>query len=315
MTETRPELSVVLQVGGQRPRAVECLASLLGQDQIARMEIILLDYGLGGHKPLQGSDHPAVRVIGRTEYEPFGTSRALGVQHARAAVVAFIEDHCVALDGWARSIIAAHNQGWKVIGCEMHTGNPGIGISDAIALMNYARWLPPARSGVESLLPGHNVAYDRELLLSFRGRLPELLNCDPLLMWKIQEMGHDLYLEQGMKVAHTNETEVGVIARGYYNWNRLFAVNRAASFKWPALKKFAWVALFPLIPPVRIAKLLVFLLRRRPGLLGSFLRSLPVQVIAQYAAAVGQAVGFLSGPGEAAVKFLDYELNQVRRVA
>ena len=59
-------------------------------------------------------------------------------------------------------------------------------ISDAIALMNYARWLPPARSGVESLLPGHNVAYDRELLLSFGGRLPELLNCDPLLMWKIQ---------------------------------------------------------------------------------------------------------------------------------
>jgi len=312
MTERRPALSVVLQVGGERARAAECLASLLGQGPLAAMEILLLDYDRE-QGMLPGADHPAVQLLERPAYESIGFGRAFGVEHARAPVVAFIEDHCVALDGWADAILAAHAQGWKAIGCEMHNGNPGIGISDSIALMNYARWLPPARRGVDSLLAGHNVAYDRELLLSFGERLPELLCSDPLLQWKMQQAGYQLFLEPAMKVAHKNETDIATIARGYYYWNRVFAINRAALFSWSTPRKLLWLVMFPFIPPVRIFKLMLYLLRERPRLLGTFVRSLPVQLAAQYAAAFGQAVGFTFGAGDAATAFLEYELNQPRR--
>ena len=304
-----------MQAGEERLRAKACLASLIRQEPIEQMEIILLDYALKEHGILPGANHPSVDLIERPRYESIGVSRALGAQRAHAPVVAYIEDHCVALEGWAQAIITAHDQGWKAIGCEMHTGNPGAGISDAIALMNYARWLPPARRGVDSLLPGHNVAYDRQLLLSFGDRLADLLCSDPLLQWKIQQAGYDLFLEPGMKVAHTNETDIGTIVRGYYYWNRVFAVNRAALFSWPTAKKVLWVTLFPLIPPVRIFKLMAYLLRERPNLLPSFASSLWVQVVAHYAAAAGQAAGFLFGKGCAEVEFLKYELNQPRRSA
>lgn len=315
MPDPKPELSVILQVGGERERARNCLASLLGQNIVDRMEIILLDYGLETHPPLTASDHPAVKLIQRPSYEPIGKSRALAVREASAPIVAFIEDHCLAFDGWAQAIVLRHHDGWKAIGPEMHTGNPGVGISDAIALMNYAKWLPPARAGIMDLLVGHNTAYDREILESFGEHLDDLLRCDPLLQWKIQERGFDLYLDPHMKVAHINETEMRTIMSGYFYWNRMFAPTRAAEFSWPVIKRLLWVVLFPLIPLVRIAKLFLYLVRDRPQLLGRYLNSLPVQIVAQYAAAIGQAIGLVRGIGTAEEDFLRYELNQIRRIA
>jgi hypothetical protein len=314
MTNQGFDLSVVLQVGGERERAGNCLESLLRQEIIDRMEIILIDYGLDAFPPLPSSDHPAVRLLPRPAYEPFGQSRALGVREATAPVVAFIEDHCVAFSGWAKAIVDVHSQGWIAIGCEMHTGNPGVGISDAIALMNYAHWLPPTRTGVHPLLVGHNAAYDRELLLSFGEQLPDLLRCDPVLQWKLQEMGYELYLDSRIRIAHVNETELGAIALGYFQWNRLFAPTRAAVFHWPILKRMVWFMLSPLIPWTRLVKLFAYALRARRGWMGVYFRSLPVQFIAQSAAAFGQAVGLALGIGNAGTAFLYYELNQVRRV-
>ncbi len=62
--------------------------------------------------------------------------------------------------------------------------------------------------------------------------------------------------------------------------------------------------LSPLIPGSRLAKLLVYTLRERKDLLGLYLRSLPVQLVAQISAACGQAVGLLFGLGNAETVFL-----------
>lgn len=309
----KPILSIVLQVGGQRERSERCLASLLDQESIEQIEIILIDYGLGSFPPLRGSDHPSVMTIPRPEYEAFGFSRSLGVQKAGAPVVAFIEDHCIVDRGWAAAIVGAHSQDWKAIGGEVYVANSGVGISDAIAVMNYARWLAPARTGIYELLVGHNTAYDRQALLDFEDDLPLMLRCDPVLQWKLREEGHFAYLDDAIKFAHINETEIAPITRGYFLWNRMFAPTRARVFKWSPARRFAWIILSPLIPLVRITKQFAFILINRPSLLRDFLRSIPVQFIAQSVAAAGQTTGLIFGVGDAATSFLHYELNQVRR--
>ena len=314
MSHFQPDLSIILQVGGKRERAAQCLSSLLQQEILDHLEIILLDYEPGSYPPLEGSEHPIVRTINRPAYEPIGLSRAIGVQEANAPVVAFIEDHCIAYAGWAQAIVEAHAQGWMAIGCEVHTANSGIGISDAIALMNYAKWLSPARSGIHDLLVGHNTAYDRNALLEFGDRLALMLRCDPVLQWKLQEEGHALFLDPRIKVGHINETEIAPIVRGYFLWNRVFAPTRASVFHWSSLKRLVWTILTPLIPPVRILKQLIYILRTRPSLIGQYVQSLPVQVIAHYSAAAGQAIGLVLGIGNAEESFLRYELNQSRRV-
>ena len=305
---------MVLQVGGQRDRSARCLASLLRQENLECVEIILLDYGVDTHPPLEGSEHPVVRSFERPTYEPIGFSRALGVQMAGAPVVAFIEDHCIAHAGWAKEIVEAHRQGWKAIGAEVHIPNAGVGISDAIGVMNYARWLPPARTGVYDLLVGHNTAYDRAILIAFEERLAEMLRCDPVLQWRLQAAGHALFLENNIKIGHINETEIAPIMKGYFLWNRMFAPTRAKIFHWSWIRRGVWVSLSPLIPLVRIMKQFFFILGNRPSLLRQYFHSLPVQLLAHSAAAAGQTVGLLFGIGDAETSFLRYELNQSRRV-
>jgi len=309
-----PDLTVILQAGGERQRATECLRSLLGQQIVERMEILLLDYGLDAHPPLSGSDHPSVRLLPRSAYEPLGQSRALAVREARAPVLGFIEDHVTAFPGWAEGILAAHAQGWKAIGGEVHCANPGVGISDAIGMMNYWRWLPSARMGVHDLIVGHNAAYDRELLLALGEEMETYLRCDPVLQWYLQEQGIDLFLDPAIKISHINETEISSILRGYFQWNRVFAPTRAEIFRWSLRKRLLWILLAPLIPPVRIYKQLFHILGRRPDLFPRFLASLYVQWFAHSAAAAGQVIGLVFGMGSAETDFLYYELNQARRV-
>ena len=111
------------------------------------MEVLLVDYCARRFPPITGSDHPAVRLIHKDQLEPFGRIRAEAVHLARGHIISFLEEHCVAFPRWAEAILRAHAQGWDGVGPEIHNGNPGVGVSDGIALMNYVRWLPPAHPG------------------------------------------------------------------------------------------------------------------------------------------------------------------------
>jgi hypothetical protein len=190
-----------------------------------------------------------------------------------------------------------------------------MGVSDAISIMNYWRWLPPARAGVREMLVGHNTAYDRKVLLDQELPLELLLRCDPILQWHLVSTGHQLFLDPRIKIAHINETEISSIMRGYFHWNRVFAPTRAEVFRWSNHKRLLWILAAALIPPVRLVKQAIHILRFRPVLLGLFLRSLYVQVLAHTAAAAGQVIGLVIGIGEAETLFLHYELNQGRRVS
>jgi hypothetical protein len=67
------------------------------------------------------------------------------------------------------------------------------------------------------------------------------------------------------------------------------------------------------MPFVRIVKIAGYLVREKSDYQATFLRSLPVQLLAHSAAALGQSAGLLFGEGDAEVEFLRYELNQLRR--
>ena len=303
------KLSVVLQIGDRRARAERCLASLLGQELPCGMEILLFDYSAGSHAPIAGADHPMVITTVKDRLEPIGESRAEAVRAARGDIVAFIEEHCVALPSWAGSIVSAHACGWAGVGGEVHTGNPGVGISDLIALMNNSRWLPPAQPREADLMIGHNSSYSRQALLSYHYQLDLLLRCDVVLQWKMKRDGHGLFVDPQVKLSHFNETTIGDIMRGYFLWNRMFAPTRAQVFEWTTARRLLWILLMPLVPAVRTFKLWLQIRRRYANRLGTYFRGLPFIILAQSAGALGQAAGLLFGVGGAETDFLHYELT------
>jgi len=312
----QPDLSVVLVVGNRRRRGAAALASLLAQPGIEAQEIVLIDANSNPEVgPIPGADHPSVRLERVDTLASFGALRAYGARLARGRLVAFMEEHVVALPGWLSACRAHLATEWSGIGGEMHNGNPGSGISDIIALMNYTAWRPPAEAGSTRFIAGQNNLYRRETLEAYAGDLPALLENESVLNMRMTSAGRRLCIDPAIKFAHRNETSLGLICHGYFHWHRNYGANRVAAegkgWLWRLLRAGSW----PLVPVVRAWRMGRYLQANRKAEVPAFLRWLPVVLLSQAASGLGMAVGILFGPGNSARRFLDHELNVDRPMA
>ncbi len=307
-----PELAVVVVVGARRARAEGCLRSLLAQDALDCMEVLLVDCGDEGSAPIAGSDHPAVRVLPMPPGSLFAHTRAAAVRQARAPVAAFLEEHARALPGWAAALIAAHREPWAGVGAEAHCANPGIGRSDVIALLSYGYWFPPLARGEVELLPGHNASFKRDALLALGPELERLLSCDLMLHGALRARGGRLAMEPAARFSHLSERGLRSFGRGVFLWYRCYGHLRAREGRWRWWRRLAYVVLAPAVPFRFLIRFARFLRRTRPHHLPLLLRNAPFVLATHACGAAGQALGVLLGPGDAEARFSRYELEAER---
>ncbi len=309
-----PALSVILVVGERRDRAVRALASVLSQDAVDSLEILLLDLAPGEPAPLPGSDHPVVRTVRMPPETLFSTATAHGVRLAAAPVVVFLEEHCRAWPGWAAALIAAHRGPWAAVGAEVHVGNPSVRLSRILAILNYYPWLTPAPRAEHAMLPGHNSSFKRDLLLAYGPELDDLLRAEIVLHMRLHRDGHRLLLEPAAKFEHVNESTLGSAWRGRFLWNRCYAPLRARTFGWTLARKAFYVLATPAVPLYSLVLLIKRLSRLRPDLLRPALAAAPQILAVQLVAALGQALGLLLGTGDAEARFSLFEMNEYREL-
>jgi hypothetical protein len=300
------QLTVILIAGRLRERAAGALQSLLDQDCLAGIEILLIDLERN-----ESPRHPSLRVIAMPPDTTYSAARMRGIHEAQAPVVAFLEEHCRVRAGWASALIRAHEGPYAAVGAEVHNGNPEVRLSRTIALMNYNPFLPPATRGEVPLLPGHNSSFKRDVLLAYGDELETLLRAEVCLYIRMHRDGHRMLLEPDAKFEHLNETRLGSIARGYFLWHRCYGPIRARVFGWPFAKRLLYIVATPVIPLYYLARL-TLVLRRRPRLLLQAWLASPEIYFAQLASAAGQAVGLVFGMGDAEQRFTSYELNEPR---
>lgn len=314
MNQSTPYISVILILGIQRERAEKSLANILEQKGIENTEVLIFDTVFDKYPALAGSDHPVVKIHQIKEVLPFSILRAKAVEIARGEVIAFVEDHAYVVPGWLETLIRDFQAGHGGVGGVPETLNPGIGISDAITLMNYGFFRPTAEPRIYSMLPGHNSAYRRDLLLSFGELLPTLISSEVLLNWKIIEKGYTLLLDPGAQFLHLNEEALSMITAGYYYWNLSFGENRARIFKWPWWRRALQGLATPLVPFIRYGKYMYHFWQNDRNSMLMLIRYTTVFLYAQSAAAIGMAIGCIFGAGDAEIKFRDYELNTTRKL-
>lgn len=309
-----PSMSVIVLTSGDPEQAGPALESLRQQSIAGQLELILIRFAPEYELPYDPAKGFRGAQVIEDDGRSFGEVRAEAVRSASAEVVAFLEDHCLAEPHWAEALLRDVEEGWDGVGCEMYNASAGIGISDAVALMNYAPWLAPAVRGQVSMIPGHNAAYRKAVLLDLGPSLGPLMRSDSALNMKLAADGHRLLLEPAAKVAHANEVRLPSIMRGYYYNTRSMSATRSVEFEWGAATRCVRILLWPLVPVSRLAKLYGYLLRRRRDLLGSAIKWSPVMFLAWTATGLGQAVGLAFGLGDADVQFLRYEATQLRPV-
>lgn len=239
-------------------------------------------------------------------------ARAAGVRAASAPVVAFVEDHAFPAKGWAEALIAAHRQSWAAVGPAIANANPRTLTSWVNFVIEYGHWLDPCPAGAAEHLPGHNGSYKRAVLLDYGAKLESMLDAESILHWDLRAKGHELYLEPAARTFHQNFSRALPSAPLRFNGGRLFAASRAR--RWPALRRLLYCAGAPVIPFVRLRRIMLEL--RKPGRRRDLLpRILPLLVAALAIDAAGEMVGYAFGEGDAMRKLSEMEFHRHRYLA
>jgi hypothetical protein len=309
-----PDISVILVTPDRFETIRMTVRSLRAQTVRDRLELVIV----ARSREVLGLDEEELEGLHGFQVVELGTvtsvaaGNAAGVRAASAPVVVFAEDHSFPDPGWAAALIEAHRGPWAAVGPVVVNANPGSAVSWADFMLGYGPWLEPSPGGVVGFLPGHNSSYKRALLLELGPELEERLNAESVLHWDLCRKGHRLYLEPRARTFHVNFSRLRSWLKATFLQGRTFAGERARSERWGPARRLAYAAAAPLIPLIRLRRSIRDLGRveRRPPLA----RILPATALGLIVSALGEALGYTVGPGEAPQRISTFEFHRDRHV-
>lgn len=315
-SSSSPQMSVVIVTPDNYKTIRKTMRSLRAQTAREQLEIVIvapsaddLDLDESDLKDL-----PEFSVVEVGAVTSTAAARVAGIRQASAPVVAFVEDHSFPDLGWAAALIEAHQQPYAVVGPVIANANPGSTISWANLLIEYAPWLEPVEGGEVNLLPGHNSSYKRAILLEYGDELEAMFEAESILQWDLQAKGYQLYLEPAAKTYHLNFSSPFSWLSLRFHCGRLFAASRAENGQWSPLQRLLYTGSAPLIPLVRLRRILATL--RRSGqqykLLPRVLSALTLGLVLD---GMGEMIGYSFGAGNAMEKLSDMEFHRDRHLA
>ena len=311
MNSTAARLGVVMVVGECRGRAQRALDRLCAQSAVAAMRIVVVDTAAHA-QPLAAAADAPVEVVPLPETQEWAAARRAGLERLETPIIAFVEEHCFTEPGWAEALIEAHNGPWASVGYEFRNANPDSYVSRAAMVTDYGLWLEPAVHGRARLLPGNNVSYKREALVSLGNRLDAALASDFVAHEAFRRRGLPLYVEPRARAAHLNFTTVWATGLTNYVWCRAMAAQRVRAAGWSPLRRVLQGVVTPATAPAfRIGRLVRTFRARRP-LWKPFLAGLPVLLVVSVWAGLGEAAGYLIGPGNSEAQLKRWELDVER---
>lgn len=306
-----PILSVILATPGRFDSIRNTVQCLLAQSIKDRIELIVVTPSceqLGVDKN-EVADFFAYKIVELPRMNSVGTANARGVRAATAPVVAFCEDHSFPEPGWAEALTKAHTNDYAAVGPVIKNANPKTLVSWADLLIAYSPWIDSMPSGENDHLPGHNSSYKKEVLLSYGPALEKMMASESVLHWDLRQKGYRLYLEANAKTAHTNFSLFPSWIKSKFHSGRVFGSTRV--FAWPSWKRLVFTTASPLIPIVRLWKI-IFPLTGSRQIVGGFLKVIPVMIAGLCFSAIGEMMGYAFGPGNSIDVLSNYEFHRDR---
>jgi glycosyltransferase involved in cell wall biosynthesis len=95
---------------------IVCLEALRGQDFARPFEVIVVDSGDDDTAAIVGREFPEVQLLHLPQQTEAPLARNLGVERARADILAFVDSDCRAAPDWLRRLVETIEQGSTVGG-------------------------------------------------------------------------------------------------------------------------------------------------------------------------------------------------------
>ena len=203
-----PAASVVICAYLSRHRIDRALGALRNQDVDEPFEVIAVVSGDDGCESHLESAHPDVRIVSsRLRIFP-GRARNLGINAARAPVIAFVPDDGVADSGWLRARLCHHRRGVPLVAGGISNGTPTSIVGTAGYYVEYTASMPVLAVLERQPVP-HTLSYAHDVF-DTAGMFPEIdvPGEDTLLNQRCVDLGISHVIEPAAAMGHLNPTRL-----------------------------------------------------------------------------------------------------------
>ncbi len=302
MSETAPDLSVVIASASGWPPLAACLAGLERQQGAVAAEVIVVAAATSDMSDVSRfvtQEYPGVRIVALDRDPSIPRLRAAGIHAARGGIIAITEDHCIPGPDWYQSIRRAHaERAAGAIGGAVDNAATTRLVDWAVYFCEYSRFASPLRAGAVDDLPAPNVSYKRSVLLGSRDLVADEY-WETFVHDELRRRGHQLWCDPAMRVDHRMHFGFLSFVIERYHYGRAYAARRNPALGW--LARLQRIALSPLLIPffvLRISRNMLVRRRHWPR----FACCLPMICCFAAAAAAGEAIGHLAGGGDSSLR-------------
>ena len=286
-----PRVSVIVPALNSGATMGRCVAALAAQQTRYLFEIIVVHSGEDDTCTVAKSALAAVRTLQLPERALAARARAAGVGVARGEILAFIDSDAYASPDWIENVVRGANSGFDLVCGAIDNANADSAVSRAEQLLMFSEFLAetPERSmwfALSGNLVMHQSTYERF------GPFVEVRAAEDLLFSRrLVLAGGRILFTPGMRVSHDNRRRLVPFLRnqvvlGTYTGK----ARRLVPFE-DSGSRLLFLALLPIAPGAKIAKIAWRLARWCPRELVALVRSFPLVLLGALAYGIGQVRG------------------------
>jgi glycosyltransferase involved in cell wall biosynthesis len=291
---SRVGLSVVVPSVNGMADLQGCLDALAAQRRDCELEVLVVDRCGVELCGAVRRRYPWVRLL---EAPPGTTIPALRLRAfaaARGDYVAVIEDHVIVPTGWARQMLDAAQEAEQVVGGSVENAATERVVDWAAFLCEYSHCIHPLPAGAAEWLTGNNVIYPRALLARYAEALASG-GWENQLHDALRRDGVRLECRPEIRVAHKKHYTITEYLSQRYLYARSYAGARVAGA--PVARRLAYGAAAFALPPVLFYRTVARVVSKRRHR-SELVRSLPLLALFVTSWALGEVVGYWTGPGD-----------------
>jgi glycosyltransferase involved in cell wall biosynthesis len=286
-----PLISVVIPSYNARITIRRCLESVCDQDLEAPYEAIIVDSSNDGTDAIIRREFPQVRLIRLEGRTSSGGARNHGVGSAKGAYVALTDADCIVARDWLRRLHQRHQEAeYAAVGGSIANGTPQSRVGSADYLLAFSEFLPQSPERLVPNIPTCNICYPRHVLARARFDVgPQgayLTSDDRILNWELFRQGDRLLFDPAIQVVHINRTRL----RAFFSHQHVLGRSSCWARKrtdLPGRTFLRYPLLGPVIPSLRIARLIARLSRAERSAALRFLGLFPLIFLGATAWAAG----------------------------
>jgi GT2 family glycosyltransferase len=211
------DLSCAVVVASFRPGQLidHCLSSLLAQQGIVNVQIVVVDSSVDGTAERLRHDFPTITVIALEQQTHQSIARNIGIAHTQAPFIAITDQDCLVPPDWLARLLARHQEDdYAVVGGSIGNGTPDSVVGTASYLIEFNEFLPTGSSHLVPMVPHCNVCFRREAFSTVGPFVAVPPGAeDQVYNFLLCQKGQRILFDPTIVVTHLNRTDFSAFLR------------------------------------------------------------------------------------------------------